>query len=173
MTDTIIKIREHYSATGLTDRIKAALATITPEGQALTVAQLAPLDQFHTRGILATGELAAAARLDPSTRVLDLGCGLGGPARYLAATFGCKVTGIDLSPAFIDAGTYLTARSSLSDRVTFQVGNVLSWRGLVTYYVLFFILLVNRRVSVAGIFSSACCASSENFSLSFGAPGSM
>jgi SAM-dependent methyltransferase len=126
MTDSIIKVREHYNATGLADRIKSALTTITPESQALTVAQLAPLDQFHTRGILATGELAAAARLDPSTRVLDLGCGLGGPARYLAATFGCKVTGIDLSPAFIDAATYLTARSSLSDRVTFQVGNALN-----------------------------------------------
>ena len=128
MTDTNIKIREHYSATGLTDRIKAALATITPESQALTVAQLAPLDQFHTRGILATGELAAAARLDPSMRVLDLGCGLGGPARYLAATFGCKVTGIDLTPSFIDAATYLTARCGLSDRVTFQVGDALNLR---------------------------------------------
>jgi hypothetical protein len=64
MTDTNIKVREHYSATRLTDRIKAALPTITPESQALTVAQLAPLDQFHTRGILATGELAAATRLD-------------------------------------------------------------------------------------------------------------
>ena len=70
--------------------------------------------------------MAAAARLDPSTRVLDLGCGLAGPARYLAATFGCRVTGIELSPAFIDAATYLTARSSLSDRVTFQVGNALN-----------------------------------------------
>jgi cyclopropane fatty-acyl-phospholipid synthase-like methyltransferase len=125
MTDTNIKVREHYSATRLTDRIKAALTTITPESQALTVAQLAPLDQFHTRGILATGELAAAARLDPSTRVLDLGWGIGGPARYLAATFGCKVTGIDLNPAFIDAATHLTARCGLSDRVTFQIGNAL------------------------------------------------
>jgi SAM-dependent methyltransferase len=126
MTDSIIKVREHYSATGLTDRIKAALATITPESKALTVAQLAPLDQFHARGILATAELARAAGLDPSTRVLDLGCGLGGPARYLAATFGCKVTGIDLSPAFIDAATYLTARCGLSDRVSFQVGDALN-----------------------------------------------
>jgi ubiquinone/menaquinone biosynthesis C-methylase UbiE len=55
--------------------------------------------------------------------VLDLGCGIGGPARYLAATFGCKVTGVDLSPGFIDAATYLTARCGLSDRVTFQVGD--------------------------------------------------
>ena len=125
MNDTNAKVREHYSAAGLTDRIKAALATILPESAALTVAQLAPLDQFHSRGILATAELADAARLDPSTRVLDLGCGIGGPARYLAASFGCKVTGIDLSPAFIDAATYLTARCGLSDRVTFQAGDAL------------------------------------------------
>ena len=65
MTNTIDKVREHYSATGLTDRIRAAIA---PEGQALTVAQLAPLDQFHTRGILATADLARAAGIDPSTR---------------------------------------------------------------------------------------------------------
>src|SRR5215471_10490721 len=125
MTDIINKVREHYSAAGLTDRIRAALTTIAPERQALTVAQLAPLDQFHTRGILATADLARASRIDPSTRVLDLGCGIGGPARYLAETFGCKVTGVDLSPSFIDAATWLTARCGLSDRVTFQVANAL------------------------------------------------
>ena len=114
MTDTNVKVCEHYSALGLTDRIKAALAAIAPENQTLTVPQLAPLDQFHTRGILATSELAAAARIDSSTHVLDLGCGIGGPARYIAATFGCKVIGIDLSPAFIDAATYLTARCGLA-----------------------------------------------------------
>ena len=121
----ITKVREHYSATGLTDRIKSALATVAPEGQTLTVAQLAPLDQFHTRGILATAELALAAGLEPSSRVLDVGCGIGGPARYIAITFGCKVTGVDLSRGFIDAATYLTARCGLSDRVTFQVGDAL------------------------------------------------
>lgn len=125
MTNATTKVRAHYSATGLTDRIKSALATITPEEQTLTVTQLAPLDQSHTRGVLATAELARAAGLDPSTRVLDLGCGIGGPARYLAATFGCKVTGVDLSPDFIDAATYLTARCGLSDRVTFQVGDAM------------------------------------------------
>lgn len=125
MTDTTTRVREHYNATGLTDRIKSTLATLTPEDQPLTVAQLAPLDQFHTRGILATTELADAAGLTPSTRVLDIGCGIGGPARYLAATFGCTVTGIDLSAPFIDAATYLTARCGLSDRVTFRVGDAL------------------------------------------------
>jgi hypothetical protein len=90
MTNSIAIVLEHYSATGLTGCIKAALATITPESQALTPAQLAPLDQFLTRGILATAELARAAGLDPSTGVLDLGCGLGGPARYFAATLGAR-----------------------------------------------------------------------------------
>jgi SAM-dependent methyltransferase len=122
---TTTKVGEHYRATGLTDRIKSALATLAREDQTLTVAQLAPLDQFHLRGILATEELAGAAGLEPSSRVLDLGCGIGGPARYLAATFGCMVTGVDLSPGFIDTATYLTARCALSDRVTFQAGDAL------------------------------------------------
>jgi SAM-dependent methyltransferase len=125
MTDTTTRVHEHYSVTDLTDRIKSALATIVPEDQKLTVAQLAPLDQFHTRGILAPTELADAAELAPSTRVLDLGCGIGGPARYLAATFGCSVIGVDLSPGFIDAATYLTMRCELSDRVNFQIGDAL------------------------------------------------
>jgi SAM-dependent methyltransferase len=125
MSLTTSKVREHYSATSLTERIKSALAAIATEGRTLTVAELAPLDQFHTRGILATAELANAAGIGPSTRVLDLGCGIGGPARYLAATFGCKVTGVDLSPDFVDAATYLTARCGLSERVTFQTGDAL------------------------------------------------
>jgi SAM-dependent methyltransferase len=123
MSDTTTKVREHYSAAGLTERIQSALAKLAPEGQRLTVDQLAPLDQFHTRGMLATAELATAAGVDRSTRVLDLGCGVGGPARYLAVTLGCQVTGVDLSPVFIDAARYLTGRCGLSDRVTLQVGD--------------------------------------------------
>jgi SAM-dependent methyltransferase len=125
LATTTASVREHYAAAGLTDLIKSALATIAPDGQTLGVTQLAPLDQFHIRGILATEDLAAAARLEPFSRVLDAGCGIGGPARYLAATFGCTVAGVDLSPGFIDAATYLTERCALSDRVTFQVGDAL------------------------------------------------
>ncbi len=125
MTDSTTKVREHYSAMGLTGRIKSALATIVPDGQPLTVDELAPLDQFHIRGMLATSELASAAGVEPSTQVLDIGCGIGGPARSLPAIFGCNVTAIDLSPAFIDAANYLTSRCGLSSRITFQVGNAL------------------------------------------------
>src|SRR5260370_26700963 len=95
MTDTTTQVREHYDATNLTSRIRVALATIAAEDQTLRIDQLAPLDHFHTRGLLATAELAAATGLEPSTRALDLGCGIGGPARYLAATFGCRLAGVD------------------------------------------------------------------------------
>lgn len=125
MTSTTDRVREHYGAAGLIDRIKPALEAIAIDGQMLTVTQLAPLDQFHLRGALATSELAKAARIEPATRVLDLGCGIGGPARYLSATFGCRVTGVDLSPAFVEAADYLTERCGLSDRVTFQTGDAL------------------------------------------------
>jgi SAM-dependent methyltransferase len=123
ITDTNKKVVEHYSAAGLTGQIESVLAALAPEGQTLTVAQLVTLDQFHLRGILATSELASAAGIEPSTRVLDLGCGIGGPARYLAARFGCRATGVDFSPDFIEAATYLTARCGLSDRIAFQVGD--------------------------------------------------
>jgi SAM-dependent methyltransferase len=126
MIDTTTKVREHYSAPGLTDRIRSTLATIAPEELILSIAQLAPLDQFHIRGVQATTELAGAAKIESWTRVLDLGCGVGGPARQLSATLDCKVVGIDLSPSFIDAATYLTARCGLSGHVTFQVGDALN-----------------------------------------------
>ena len=125
MTEAAARVRQHYSAPRLTDRIKSALLTIAPEDQTLTVAQLAPLDQFHIRGVLATAELAGAVGLTPSTRVLDIGSGIGGPARYLAANFACHVTGVDLSPDFVDTATYLTQRSGLSGRVIFWVGDAL------------------------------------------------
>lgn len=125
MADTTATIRAHYGSAGLTERIKSALSSTVPDGQLLTVDELAPLDQFHVRGLLATAELASAAGVEPSTSVLDVGCGIGGPARSLAAVFGCKVTGVDLSPAFIDAAEYLTARTGLSSRVSFQVGDAL------------------------------------------------
>jgi SAM-dependent methyltransferase len=125
MTDTNTKIREHYGAAGLTARIQSALAAVAPGEQPLTVDELAPLDQFHVRGMMATAELAQAAAIDSTTRVLDVGCGIGGPARSLAAMFSSRVTGVDLSAAFIEAATYLTARAGLADRVTFQVADAL------------------------------------------------
>ena len=109
MTDEFDDVRDHYRATGLTERLKSALAALAPEDQRLTPVQLSALDQFHTRGLAATAELAKLAGMATGISVLDVGAGVGGPARFLAATCGCRVKGVDLSE-------FIRRRRALSDR---------------------------------------------------------
>lgn len=126
MSDTIDGVRDHYRATGLTERLKAALAVFGPEDQRLTPRQLAGLDQFHTRGIAATEDLAVLAGIGAGVTVLDVGSGIGGPARFLAEACGCSVFGVDLSEPFVDAARYLTKRTGQSAQVSFEVASALA-----------------------------------------------
>jgi SAM-dependent methyltransferase len=125
MTDLLDGVRDHYRATGLTERLKTALKTFGPEELRLTPPQLATLDQCHTRGIAATTELARLAGITGDMSVLDVGSGIGGPARFLAATYGCQVTGVDLSEPFVDAARYLTERTGQSELVSFNTASAL------------------------------------------------
>ena len=125
MTDVLDGVRDHYRASGLTERLKTALTAFGPDEQRLTPQQLATLDQFHTRGLAATVELAKLAGITTDMSVLDVGSGVGGPARFLAATYGCQVMGIDLSESFVDAARYLTKRTGQSERVSFETANAL------------------------------------------------
>ena len=125
MTDALDGVRDHYRATGLTERLKAALTALGLEDQRLTPQQLGALDQFHTRGLAATAELAKLAGITASMSVLDVGSGVGGPARFLAATYGCRVTGVDFSEPFVDAARYLTERTGQGGQVLFQTANAL------------------------------------------------
>jgi sarcosine/dimethylglycine N-methyltransferase len=125
MTDVLDGVRDHYRATGLTERLKQALTALGPEDQRLTPQQLSALDQFHTRGLAATAELAKLAGITADMSVLDVGSGVGGPARFLAATYGCQVTGVDLSEPFVDAARYLTERTRQSGQVSFQTAGAL------------------------------------------------
>src|ERR1700756_1040552 len=125
MNDTLDGVRSHYRATGLTERLRTALGVFGPEDQLLTPQQLAALDQFHTCGLAATAELAKLAGITADMSVLDVGSGVGGPARFLAATCGCRVTGIDLSEPFVDAAHYLTERTGQGGRGGFQVASAL------------------------------------------------
>ncbi|MDE1956709.1 MAG: SAM-dependent methyltransferase, partial [Betaproteobacteria bacterium] len=88
MTQDLNGVREHYAATGVLQRLRAALATLGPEDRPLTPRELGAMDQFHTRGHAATAELAELAAIGPADRVLDLGCGIGGPARLIADSRG-------------------------------------------------------------------------------------
>jgi SAM-dependent methyltransferase len=126
MTDILDGVRDHYRATGLTERLQTALAAFGPEDRRLTPEQLGALDQFHTRGLAATAELAKLTGIEAGMSVLDVGAGIGGPARFLAAAHGCRVTGVDLSEPFVDAARYLTERTGQSGSVSFQAGSALA-----------------------------------------------
>jgi MPBQ/MSBQ methyltransferase len=106
--------------------ILASVRTADKDPEGLTPDDLAPATEFHTGGTEATLELARRAGLRAGLRVLDVGGGLGGPARTPGSEFGCRVTVLDLTEEYCRAGELLTARTGLGDQVTFQHGDALT-----------------------------------------------
>jgi len=119
------QVAQHYGKGGLLNRILAALGEAGKDIDQLTIDDLAQVDEFHSRRRLATEELAALLAPSAGENVIDIGSGLGGPSRYLAATYGCRVSGVDLTPEFVETATALTTRVGLSDKVDFRVGSAL------------------------------------------------
>ncbi len=120
MSDIPTAVAGHYTSGGLTDRLLAALVAAGKDIDHLTIDDLAPLDEFHSRRRRATEELARMLAPAPADHVVDVGSGLGGPARYLATTFGCRVSGVDLTAEFVETAIELTRRTGLADRVDFR-----------------------------------------------------
>ena len=118
-------IRDHWERDDLSPTILDALIASGKNLDALTLDDLAPFDQFHGGGKGFTVRLARLANLKPGMSVLDVGGGLGGPARTLALEFGCQVKGVDLTESYIQAGKMLTSLMKLDELVTFQVGDAL------------------------------------------------
>ncbi len=116
-------VRYHYTHGMLFNAIRDALASAGIDIGSATVADLAQIDHFHGRGLAATEELLAKLELGPDNAVLDAGCGIGGPARYVADRFGCQVTGIDLTKEFCAVALRLNAIVGLDDRITIEVGS--------------------------------------------------
>jgi ubiquinone/menaquinone biosynthesis C-methylase UbiE len=126
MSDTQSKIVEHYATSGLLARLESALRADGADSAHPTIEALAPYDQFHGRGLEATEDIAALVVVRPTDHLLDVGSGLGGPARWLSRRFGCRITGIDLTPEFCAVVEHFTRLIGLQDRVRFQVGNALA-----------------------------------------------
>ena len=118
-------ISDYWGRDGLGQAILDALAASGKNLDALTIDDLAPMDQFHGGDKAATVRQSRLAGLTPGLRVLDVGGGLGGPARTLAVEFGCCVTVVDLTESYVQAAGELTSRLGLGDRVTHHVGNAL------------------------------------------------
>lgn len=124
------EVARHYSRRGILDAVTTALRSLGLLDRPLTPDDLAPLDQFHTGGRDATVELARLAGLGASSRVLDVGGGVGGPARTLAQLFGCRVTVLDVTPAYCELGVWLSERTGYSALVAFEVGDAQAMRFL-------------------------------------------
>jgi MPBQ/MSBQ methyltransferase len=120
------KVQDHYTVTDLGQSILDALAAAGRDPNRLTPEDLAPIDEFHIRGRAATLDLARAAKISRAMAVLDVGSGLGGPARTLASEHGCQVTGIDLTEAYCQTASLLSERLGLGHLLQFQQGDALS-----------------------------------------------
>ncbi|WP_157678607.1 methyltransferase domain-containing protein [Mesorhizobium sp. WSM1497] len=119
------QIADHYARGSLVADIRDGLAAMGKTESTVTAEDLSPVDEFHIGGRAATGELAGQLALNPRDRVLDIGCGLGGPARQIAAHYDCQVTGIDLTRDYVEAGNILSGWLHLGERVSLQQGNAL------------------------------------------------
>ena len=119
-------VAEHYGSAGIAERVLAALREAKGSDAPVTPDNLAAFDHFHGRGVVATQEIAAALALAPGERVLDIGSGIGGPARWFVAKFDVQVTGVDLTPEFCAAAEALNTATGLADKVTIRNGSALA-----------------------------------------------
>ncbi len=119
-------VRKHYGIPELAAKVISALESVGISTQQLKPEQLYPFDQLHGRNIEATRDHVGRLALKRGESVLDVGSGVGGPARYIATTTGAKVTGLDLTPEFVATAQELSKRTGLDGEVAFQQGDALA-----------------------------------------------
>ena len=116
-------ITEHYTHGQLLDRILQGVEAIGKTPATVTVDELAPVDEFHIGGRQASEDFISQLELSADDHTLDIGCGIGGTSRFVASRFGCRVTGIDLTPEFVSTGQSLCDWVSLSGQVELHQGD--------------------------------------------------
>jgi len=122
MTDTQ-SISDHWGTGDVYGLIMQAMEAASISPDTVTVEQMAAVDHFHARGFQATVELADALPIEAGLHIVDIGCGLGGPARYLADRFGCRVSGIDITGPYVEAANKLTALLKMDGQVEAKLGD--------------------------------------------------
>lgn len=120
------RVTEHYSRGDLLQRLTRALEEDGADPLRPSLEALAPYEHFHGRGLEATEEMADAVEIRASDHLLDIGSGIGGPARYLARRFGCRVSGIDLTPEFCEVARHLSRLLGLERGIAFEIGDALA-----------------------------------------------
>ena len=123
---TEVKVAGYYTRGRLEEMILQAVTKVGKDPAHLTAADLAAVDEFHVGGLESTQELAAQMDLRPELHLLDIGSGIGGPARYFAAEHLCKVTGVDLTEEFVHVSKSLTRRTKLDHLADFHHASALA-----------------------------------------------
>ncbi|MEI9424407.1 methyltransferase domain-containing protein [Mesorhizobium sp. Cs1299R1N1] len=118
-------IARHYEISGLEQRILAGLADTGVEIALLSADDLAAVDEFHIGGVAATRELIDQMGLKPGARLLDIGSGIGGPARFATNNAGADVTGIDLTQSYVDIAASLSKQVGMDGKTRFVQGSAL------------------------------------------------
>jgi len=119
-------VADHYLHGNLLNAIEAALSAIGKTKSNVTIEDLAPVDEFHTGGRSATDRLISQLNFSEQDSILDVGCGLGGAARYVASSYNTRVKGIDLTPEYIATGNALCGWLGLDKLVVLEQGSALS-----------------------------------------------
>jgi ubiquinone/menaquinone biosynthesis C-methylase UbiE len=120
------QVAQYYTHGSLERTILDALIASGKDIDTLAASDLSALDEFHLGWRGATIEFGKDLGLKPHMHLLDVGCGIGGPARYLAETYECRVTGIDLTAEFVEVAEALTDRCGLDDRISFHQASALA-----------------------------------------------
>jgi len=119
-------VANHYTKKNLLARIFTGLEETGIDKNNLKADDLMSVDEFHIGGREATAYAVEKLMLDKKHNVIDIGCGIGGAARYIATQAECRVTGIDLTPEYISIANILTALTKLSHKVNFEEANALT-----------------------------------------------
>jgi sarcosine/dimethylglycine N-methyltransferase len=124
------RVQDHYASagtgSGIAARIAAAVRATGGPNTSITPETLAPFDHFHGGGLAATQELAAALQPQAGETIVDIGCGIGGPARWIARRYNCSLSGVDLTQEFCDAARELNCLCGIPDQVRIVEGSALS-----------------------------------------------
>ncbi len=119
------QVAEHYTHGNLAEAILSALEVSGKTVEVVVPADLAPVDEMHIGGRQATADFAERLHIQPGLHLLDVGCGIGGPSRLIAAEYDCQVTGVDLTEEFCQVAALLTARAGLAEHVQYRQASAL------------------------------------------------
>jgi SAM-dependent methyltransferase len=119
-------VSTHYTHGDLVGAIRGGVEKLGKTIDTVTVDDLAPVDEFHIGGRQASEHFLDQLDLAPEKHILDVGCGLGGPARFVASRYRCRLDGIDLTPEYIATGRVICEWVGLADRISLHQGSALS-----------------------------------------------